>query len=162
MFDDVDVKDRIEAIPWIKLEDWAKDYKALGLDIGIAPLADNLFNRGKSNLRWMEFALQRVPSVVSAVEPYLCVRDGIDALIAREKGDWYTQIERLVVDPELRARIGEEGYRRISTEFNIDLNIKKWLNVYAEIAERHREYFGERKHYFITKNGLQEQGQRTK
>src|SRR3990167_3716597 len=34
-----DIKKRIESIPWIKLQDWPKGVKDLGLDIGLAPLA---------------------------------------------------------------------------------------------------------------------------
>lgn len=162
IFDDTDVKEQVEAIPWIKLEDWAKEYKALGLDIGIAPLTDNMFNRAKSNLRWLEYSVQKVPAVVSPVEAYSCVRDGVDALVAKEKGDWETQLERLITDPDLRKKIGEAAYERVSTEFNIDLNIEKWLNVYTEIHARYKEYFGEKNHYFISKKGLQQQGERTK
>ncbi|HMX43004.1 MAG TPA: hypothetical protein PKB12_04730, partial [Elusimicrobiota bacterium] len=36
-----------------------------GFDIGVAPLVDNNFNRGKSNLRWLEYSAMKVPTVAS-------------------------------------------------------------------------------------------------
>ena len=67
VFDGSGVENQVIEVPWIDLEKWPVDYKALGLDIGLAPLADNMFNRAKSNLRWMEYSVQGIPSIVSPV-----------------------------------------------------------------------------------------------
>ena len=158
MFKDTPVFDRVEAIPWIKLEEFPEKYKALGIDIGLAPLADNLFNRAKSNLRWMEYSVQGVPSVVSPVEAYSCVRDGIDGLVAQEKDEWFDAIEKLVLDPELREKMGKAAMDRIEKEYNIDRNIGSWLKVYTDIHSKYHEFFGKKKRFFVGEKGLQEFG----
>jgi glycosyltransferase involved in cell wall biosynthesis len=155
-FSDTDVFDRIEAVPWINLEEWPEKYKELGIDIGLAPLTDNMFNRAKSNLRWMEYSLQGVPSVVSPVEAYSCVRDGKDGLIAKEQDEWFNAIEKLVVDKEYREKMGKTALHRIETEYNIDRNIRLWVDTYKDIHDKFHSFFGRKKKFAIGKKGLQE------
>lgn len=155
-FDDTEVKDQVQAIPWINLEEWPQKYKELGLDIGIAPLADNLFNRAKSNLRWMEYSLQGVPSIVSPVEAYKCVRDGVDGFIAKEADDWFTALERLVLDESVRDKVGKTALHRIETEYNIDRNIQLWANTYKDIHDKYHSFFGRKKRFAVGNKGLQE------
>lgn len=147
---------RVEGIEWIKLEEWPEKYKKLGIDIGLAPLADNLFNRGKSNLRWMEYAIQKIPTIVSPVEAYSCVRDGVDALVAKEPSDWFDAMEKLILDKELRIKMGTTAYERIKSEYNIDLNIGLWYNTYKDIHDKYHEFFGKKKQFVISNKGLQE------
>ena len=149
---------RVEGIDWIKLENFPNGYKNLGIDIGIAPLADNLFNRGKSNLRWMEYSVQKIPSIVSPVEAYFCVRDGIDGFFAKEKDEWFEKIELLVKDEKLRKKIGQQAYERINREYNIDKNIGLWFDTYKDIHDKYHEFFGKKKKYFIDNKGLREIG----
>lgn len=150
--------ERVEAIPWIPLKDWPRDYQNLGLDIGLAPLADNLFNRAKSNLRWMEYSVQGVPSVVSPVEAYKCVRDGVDGFFATEHEEWVEKIEALILDADLRKKVGITAMERINEEYNIDTNIPQWMKVYRGIIRKHEEFFGEKKQFFINTKGLREFG----
>ena len=99
-FDDakLELKERIKPIPWIALKDWPKGVKDLGFDIGLAPLADNNFNRCKSNLRWMEYSLADMTTIASPVKPYLCIKDGVDGLLVREQSEWYNAMEKLILD----------------------------------------------------------------
>lgn len=149
---------RVEGIDWIKLENWTNGYKKLGIDIGLAPLADNLFNRGKSNLRWMEYSVQGIPSIVSPVEAYSCVRDGIDGFFAKEKKDWFEKMDLLVKNKKLRKKVGTAAYQRINKEYNIDKNIDLWFKTYKDIHDKYHEFFGRKKKFFITNKGLQEIG----
>lgn len=150
--------ERVHSIPWIHLKKFPQEYQQLGLDIGLAPLADNMFNRAKSNLRWMEYSVQGVPSIVSPVEAYKCVRGGVDALVAQEPEEWIEAIEKLVLDAELRHRLGTTAMDRIATEFNIDKNIHQWLAAYQDVVDKHRSFFGDRPEYLINNKGLREIG----
>ena len=52
---------------WVNIDQYPKHVKELSFDIGIIPLRDNLFNRGKSNLRGLEYSACGIPSVASWV-----------------------------------------------------------------------------------------------
>lgn len=152
-----DIRKRIEPIPWIKLEEWPQKMRELSIDIGLAPLADNLFNRAKSNLRWMEYSLLRIPTIVSPVKPYLCVKNNVTGIIAKEKEEWYNAMEDLTSKKGLRYDIGNKAFEEIKQFYNIDKNIFLWEKTYKDIHDKFHEYFGGKKNFIqLTKKKYRE------
>lgn len=83
-------------------------HQAIGmLDVAVAPLADIPFNEAKSPCKWLEHSLHETPMVLSDLEPYRCVQDGVTGLKARSADEFAVQLRRLVEDGELRTRIGQ-------------------------------------------------------
>lgn len=141
------VEKQLKTIPWAPLKKWPKKLKGLGLHIGLAPLKDNNFNRGKSNLRYMEYSLARMAPIVSPVEPYKIVNDGVDGLIAKEQKDWYNQMEKLILDREYLDTIAQNAHDRIVKEYNIWDNVDKWLDTYQAIHDKFHDFYGPKKRY---------------
>lgn len=107
-----------------------------GFDIGIAPLVDNAFNRGKSNLRWLEYAGMRVPCVASNVGHFKeTLRPGVDALLADTPEEFQTALEVLINDKSRRRQIGNAAYERARKDFNIDHNVHKLEAILRGIVE---------------------------
>ena len=48
---------------FVRIDKYPKFMAKIGMDIGMAPLVDNAFNRGKSNLRWLEYSSLGIPTV---------------------------------------------------------------------------------------------------
>ena len=103
---------------------------SLELDIAICPLEDHSFNLCKSALKWSEFSALRIPSVVSDLDPYFCVRDGIDGLKAQNEEVFIERIEALMDDSNLRQKISRNAFDRNYEEFNVEHVAKKWLEVF--------------------------------
>ncbi|KKK71898.1 hypothetical protein LCGC14_2909320, partial [marine sediment metagenome] len=78
------IQKQLKRIQWIPLEKWPAKMQGFGFDIGLAPLRDNYFNRGKSNLRYLEYSLAGMAPICSPVEPYLCIKNGVDGILAKE------------------------------------------------------------------------------
>lgn len=148
-----EIKKQLKQIDWIKLKDWPRKLKKLGFDIGLAPLKDNMFNRGKSNLRYLEYALAGMVPIVSPVEPYKMVNDGKDGFVAKEGKDWYNVMEKLIGNEELRLKISYNAYKRVAKEFNIWENIDKWLETYKEIHKKYHSFYGPKKLFMPLKDG---------
>ncbi len=70
-------------------------------DIGLAPLEDNEFNRGKSDIKFCEYAAVGTPTLASNVEPYKS--SGVGYLAKNNFKDWYKKLERLIVDVKFRT-----------------------------------------------------------
>lgn len=103
-----------------------------GMDIGIAPLRDNSFNRAKSNLRWLEYSGLRIPTIASKVEPFKkSIRNGIDGIVCNSNQEWYEDLRSLIVDAGRRTAIGQAAYERVKQDFNADVIAKH----YADILE---------------------------
>lgn len=71
-------------------------------DIAIAPLEDNEFNRGKSCIKFYEYAATGSVTLASDVLPY---SDEVNYVAKNTKKDWYNKLEKLIVDPEFREKI---------------------------------------------------------
>lgn len=74
-------------------------------DIGIAPLEDSEFNRGKSCIKFYEYAATGTTVLASDVLPYS------DEVTYRAKNtfkDWYNKLEKLIVDEQFRLKLGAE------------------------------------------------------
>ena len=110
---------------------------SFGFDVGIAPLEDCHFNRGKSNLRWLEYSALRVPTVASDISHFSqTVRHGQDGYLVKgdDLGEWKRYLTALVQDARLRKQIGEAAYRRVKTDFNVRKTAGRYLRRLKEIA----------------------------
>ncbi|NTW15209.1 MAG: glycosyltransferase family 4 protein [Candidatus Moranbacteria bacterium] len=101
--------DRIERMHYVPRE---KHFGNIARsDIVIAPLEiGNPFCEGKSELKFFEAGALEVPIVAAATRPFReAITDGTDGFVASTAGEWEAKLESLIVDPELRKRIGERA-----------------------------------------------------
>ena len=83
------------------------------VDINLAPLVDSIFNRAKSEIKWIEAALVKVPTVASKIGAFSdAVIDGETGLLATDD-QWFDKLEALVLSPELRQNLAESAYRAV-------------------------------------------------
>ncbi|MCL2490914.1 MAG: glycosyltransferase family 4 protein, partial [Propionibacteriaceae bacterium] len=79
-------------------------------DIVIAPLRDGLFNRAKSEIKWLDAALVKVPTVASRLGAFVdAITDGVDGVLVSNDA-WFESLDALVADPERRQSIGDRAY----------------------------------------------------
>lgn len=118
---------------YVTFDKYAKYINKTHLDIGLAPLYDNLFNRSKSNLRILEYWSDSVAVIASPVRPYKeTITDGVDGLFALEQRDWYDAIERLVLDADLREKLKKNG-RKSLEKWSLKAQIPKLYKTYQTI-----------------------------
>lgn len=107
-------KERITAIP---MKPWRKLPQLIAsVDINIAPLEDTIFNCAKSENKWLEAALVKVPTVASDVGAFRAViRDGENGLLcSNAEEDWFDKLELLIKEAGLCEQIGEKAYQYVS------------------------------------------------
>lgn len=119
---------------WVTIDQFPSEMAGWKLDIGIAPLRDNNFNRAKSNLRWLEFSAAKLPTVMSRVRPFAeCVTDGIDGLLCRSELDWYEALKSLILDEQKRRFLGETAYQRVKKDYSMDVIAGRYADALKEI-----------------------------
>ena len=100
------------------------------VDINLAPLVDSIFNRAKSEIKWIEAALVKVPTVASKIGAFSdVVIDGETGLLATDD-QWFDKLEALVLSPELRQNLAESAYRAVLE--NCTLSKKDEMVTYFE------------------------------
>lgn len=83
------------------------------LDVNLAPLTpQSRFNEAKSAIKWLEAALVETPTIASPTEPFReAISHGVNGLLASTEEEWAAAIDRLLIDPHERARLGARANR---------------------------------------------------
>ena len=92
--------------------DWKKLPNMIAqTDINLAPLEDTLFNRAKSENKWVEAALVKVVTVASDVGAFHdCIQDGVNGILCQSQEDWKKALSHLIEDEADRLRMANEAY----------------------------------------------------
>jgi glycosyltransferase involved in cell wall biosynthesis len=102
---------------------WDADTEAAEIgrfDIGVMPLADGEWERGKCGYKIIQYMACGVPVVASRVGANVdIVRDGEDGLLAGGNAEWVAALERLLQDPALAARLGAAGRRKVEASYSV-------------------------------------------
>ncbi len=97
--------DRIERVPILPQGEYLWEFAHA--DIALAPLLDIPFNHFKSQVKYAEAGLVRLPLVASPTVYGNYIDDGRTGFIADGTSGWYEVLTRLVADADLRARVGQ-------------------------------------------------------
>lgn len=129
--------DQYEFRPWADTLAYPYTTAIADADIAIIPLVDNEFNRCKSSIKFVEMAALKIPAVMSMVSPYkelIDLKEDNGVFIENNNKDaWYKGIKALIDDVELRKKIGQNAYRTVKENFDINTQQHQWYNAYGEV-----------------------------
>ena len=92
-------------------------------DIGIYPLADDEWAKGKCGFKAIEFMACGIPVVASAVGVNrTIIQDGVNGFLAATEDEWVEKLSRLLIDAELRRRFADAGRRTIEDGYSLRTN----------------------------------------
>lgn len=122
-----DAKTRCDILPstWT-FREYPKHLATMPWDIGIAPLVDTGFTRSKSHIKWMEYAMYKIPTIASRVYPYYVPAFGRDTIKHDETGlvikpsEWFDALEDLILHEDKRKKLGENAYKYVTEEWQYD------------------------------------------
>jgi hypothetical protein len=102
----------------------------LDLDIGLAPLLDNEFNRSKSCIKFYEYASLGTVTLASDVLPY---NKEVNYLAKNTYKDWYKKLEKLIIDKEFREKILKEQQNYVFQNRDIKVVGDKWESAFKSL-----------------------------
>jgi len=110
---------------------WVKKHS---FDIGLAPLQDNNFNRGKSNLRWLEYSAMGIPTIASSVGHFKeTIQPGETGLLASNHAEWLYDLKFLITEEKARLRIGRSAQAEVKRRWNPKVMGMKLITALKEI-----------------------------
>ena len=98
-------------------EDYPKFLCELGLDISIAPLIPDEFNKSKSNIKWMEASMAGIPTVASNYEPYHCIDHYKTGYLAKNDREWVKYLSWLIEEKETREKIAIAAKKEVLEKY---------------------------------------------
>ncbi|NMM48802.1 glycosyltransferase [Marinigracilibium pacificum] len=116
-------------IKWSKereIEDLSK------IDIGIMPLPDDQWTKGKCGFKALQYLSLGKPAIVSPVGVNEeIVSHGNEGFLARNNEDWKNFISILISNHSLRKEMGQKGIKKVENEFSTVANKQKFLNLFT-------------------------------
>ncbi|MBW7995582.1 MAG: glycosyltransferase family 4 protein [Candidatus Glassbacteria bacterium] len=127
--------------PWpagVECVAWSMDTEVSELqrfDIGIMPMPDNQWTRGKCAFKAIEYMAAGVPAVCSPVGMNLdLITHGKTGFLPGDENEWTETIIRLAGDPELRSAVGTAGRSVIEENFSLQAVQPRLLRIIREAA----------------------------
>lgn len=111
-------RERIKQLPYVPRK---KHFENISkVDINLAPLEiGNPFCEAKSELKFFEAGIVGIPTVASATQTFKeAISDGINGFVASDTEEWKNKLERLILSPELRSRMGQEARKKALEKYS--------------------------------------------
>lgn len=106
-------------------------------DVGLMPLPDDDWSRGKCGLKALQYMALEVPPIVSPVGVNTqIVSSGDNGLLARNEDEWIEAIARLVEDESLRRKLGTAARETVVDRYSGQQWARVFLNTLQQAADR--------------------------
>ena len=107
-----EVKDKILTSPFVNWTDLPNLIRSV--DINLAPLEDTVFNEAKSENKWTEAALVKIPTVASDVGAFKSqIINNETGFLCKNNKELKEALEKLIENQEYREKIGQAAYDEV-------------------------------------------------
>jgi O-antigen biosynthesis protein len=113
--------------PLTSFHSYPKYLASLNLDIAVAPLADTDFNRGKSNLRLLEYGMLGIPVVCTDLTPY---QNSPAYRVKNTSQAWVSALRERIHDADTREQEGLTMRRWVCQNYLLENHLPEWLEAH--------------------------------
>lgn len=135
-------EEQLEFHYWVQYPAYKLKRTLLDIDINLCPLADNIFNRCKSAIKWYEGSIGPRPeaTLAAGVPPYSDeIKDGETGLLYHSPTEFAQKLGKLIEDEQLRKKLGEGAREWVTANRTPEATIPG-LNEFYKEMRREREY----------------------
>lgn len=134
---DVNFEFKNSDIPLEKLP-WVRDREVIDLkkiDIGVYPLPDEPWVYGKSGLKALQYMALGIPTIASHLGTIVrIIKHGENGFLVNDDEEWVNAIIKLMGDPAMVKKVGENGIETVESKFSIHANAPNYLNIINSVC----------------------------
>ena len=120
----------VDARPW-RADTEIADFT--GVDVGIMPLPDDRWSRGKCGLKALQYMALGIPAICSPTGVNReIISHGQNGLLATSTDDWVEALERLLTSETLRQRLGAAGRATVEARYSAAAQIPGICRVFEQ------------------------------
>lgn len=121
--------DFIDFIPWSKRTEVGD---LLKIDIGIMPLTDDIWAKGKCGFKALQYMSLEIPALVSPVGVNTeIVENGLNGYWCATEADWIHSLEKLITNSEERKKMGLAGRKKVVASYSVTSNSSTFLGLFS-------------------------------
>lgn len=129
-FDEVEV----ENVKWSKQDEIEQLDE---IDIGIMPLSDDDWSKGKCGFKALQFMALKKAVVLSPVGVNAeIVADGVNGFWAKSREDWLRSLSLLIEEKKVRKELGEKGFQTVKEKYSVDSWKSTYLKLFNQLIEK--------------------------
>ena len=125
---------KTQGLPWKKeteLDDMSE------FDIGIMPLPDTEWAKGKCGLKGLQYMALGIPTIMSHVGVNAeIIQDGENGFLANTDEEWITKLSLLIESYELRKKLGEAGCKTVEEKYSVHANCGLYLRYFDQLTTK--------------------------
>jgi glycosyltransferase involved in cell wall biosynthesis len=127
---------QVDSVPW-SLDLEVELFNSC--DVGVYPLPDDDWGRGKCGFKAIQFMACGVPVVASPVGVNReIITDGVNGFLASTAAEWQAKLARVIADSDVRRRMGAAARRTIQERYSLDVTAPRIAGVMRHVVERGR------------------------
>lgn len=121
-----------KGLPWSK-ETEIQDM--IEFDIGIMPLPDSEWAKGKCGLKGLQYMALAIPTIMSPVGVNSeIISDGENGFLAENDKEWVTKLSLLIDSLELRKKLGDAGCKTVEEKYSVHANRDLYLKYFNQLS----------------------------
>lgn len=121
----------IHVVPWDRTNEV---YLLKSFDVGIMPLGDTPFERGKCGYKLVQYMACGLPVIASPVGVNVnLVHHGVNGFLCNSNEEWETAIRTLASDPSLRLLFGQSGQTLVEESYSLHVSSPKLTKLFNRI-----------------------------
>lgn len=128
---------KLHGVP-LEIKPWTEESEVEAIqtfDVGIMPLPDEPWERGKCGYKLIQYMACGKPVVASPVSVNRqIVEHGVNGFLASDIADWITALEKLRDNVSLRKEMGFAGRRKVEEQYCIQVTAPRLLDIMRNIA----------------------------
>ena len=132
-----DVPLKMENLPIVNVT-WTKEresYELSSFDIGIMPLPDNEWTRGKCGFKGLQCMAYEIPVVMSPVGVNMdIIQDGENGFLADMVTEWVEKVSLLIDNAEMRTLMGKNGRKTVEEHYSYQALKDTYLSYFNEFC----------------------------
>jgi glycosyltransferase involved in cell wall biosynthesis len=127
----------VDAMDW-RAETEVDDLRTA--DIGIMPLPDDGWSKGKCGLKALQFMALGIPTICSPVGVNTdIIQDGENGFIAGTEEEWVQKLGALIRSRELRKRLGQAGRATVEQRYSATVQAPRVFEIFESVVSQRRQ-----------------------
>ncbi|MCQ9207530.1 MAG: glycosyltransferase family 4 protein [Omnitrophica bacterium] len=107
-----------------------------GFDVGLMPMPDDNWTRGKLGCKMLQYMAVGIPSVASFTSTNEeLIRNGENGFLVKSESEWISVLSNLIENKEFRNKIGHAGRRTVEDVCSVAKNTPRLLKIFESLKD---------------------------